>query len=120
MVIDDPKNMNKAEIPMEANREKFANQEIGESDWRTRLASPNGGPGGRPTRVWHREYWDRFIRDERRLQQAIEYIHQNPVKAGLVDTAEAWPWSSVRYANQGKIANQEKDADQEIGGPGEG
>ncbi|HUI40513.1 MAG TPA: hypothetical protein VL523_00945 [Terriglobia bacterium] len=26
----------------------------------------------------------------------MEYIHQNPVSAGLVERAEDWPWSSVR------------------------
>ena len=46
--------------------------------------------------VWHREYWDRFIRDERHFQQVVEYIHQNPVKAGLVARAEDWPWTSAR------------------------
>jgi len=45
--------------------------------------------------VWHREYWDRFIRNERHFQQVVEYIHQNPVKAGLVERPEQWPWSSA-------------------------
>ena len=49
--------------------------------------------------VWHREYWDRFIRHQTHLQQTIEYIHLNPVKAGLVVTAEAWPWSSAYSGN---------------------
>jgi REP element-mobilizing transposase RayT len=47
-------------------------------------------------RVWHREYWDRFIRDERHFNSAREYIHNNPVKAGLVRRPEAWEWSSAR------------------------
>jgi putative transposase len=45
--------------------------------------------------VWHREYWDRYIRNQEHLAQAIEYIHKNPVKAGLVKKAERWPWSSA-------------------------
>jgi REP element-mobilizing transposase RayT len=52
-----------------------------------------GGP------VWHREYWDRYIRNQRHFAQAVEYIHLNPVKAGLVGRAESWRWSSA-YANQ--------------------
>jgi type I restriction enzyme R subunit/putative DNA methylase len=47
-------------------------------------------------RVWDREYWDRFIRDERHLHAAREYIHNNPVKAGLVRRPEEWEWSSAR------------------------
>ena len=27
--------------------------------------------------------------------QAVQYIHLNPVKAGLVSRAEDWAWSSV-------------------------
>ena len=51
--------------------------------------------------VWHREYWDRFIRDKTHLAQVIEYIHLNPVKAGLVVTPERWPWSSAYPGNVG-------------------
>ena len=55
-----------------------------------------GVPGGDPAMpVWHREYWDRFIRNEHHFHQAVEYIHQNPVKAGLVAMADAWPWGSA-------------------------
>lgn len=48
-----------------------------------------------PDRVWMREYWDRFIRDERHLRNAISYIHENPVKAGLCRAASEWRWSSA-------------------------
>jgi putative transposase len=54
--------------------------------------------GRNPTPVWHREYWDRFIRNDRHFQQAVEYIHQNPVKAGLVERPEDWQWSSPSIA----------------------
>jgi len=45
--------------------------------------------------LWQREYWDRFIRDEQHYQRAVAYVHENPVKAGLVSRAEDWPWSSA-------------------------
>ena len=66
--------------------------------------------GNITTPVWHREYWDRFIRDDRHFQQAVEYIHLNPVKAGLVARAEEWPWSSASTVYQ--------NANREIGVPG--
>jgi REP element-mobilizing transposase RayT len=44
---------------------------------------------------WQREYWDRFIRDEKHYHQAIAYIEQNPVNAGLYQAAELWCWSSA-------------------------
>lgn len=45
--------------------------------------------------IWQREYWDRFIRDEKHFIKAVEYIHENPVNAGLVSKALEWEWSSV-------------------------
>ncbi len=34
--------------------------------------------------------------DEPHLMAAIRYVERNPVKAGLVERAEDWPWSSAR------------------------
>ena len=52
---------------------------------------------------WMREYWDRFMRDERHLRQTLEYIHTNPVKAGLCGRAEDWRWSSARRAGSAEL-----------------
>ncbi len=65
----------------------------GISEFRRRATQETGVPREEPSPVWHREYWDRFIRNERHFQQAVEYIRQNPVKAGLVRKAEDWRWS---------------------------
>lgn len=46
---------------------------------------------------WIHESFDRFIRDEEHFIDEIIYIEQNPVKAGLCQSAEDWPWSSVHY-----------------------
>ena len=48
---------------------------------------------------WMREYWDRFIRDEEHLNYVIDYINNNPVKAGLCKINEDWKWSSAGYYN---------------------
>jgi REP element-mobilizing transposase RayT len=39
-------------------------------------------------RLWAPEYFDRIIRDERHLANAIAYTRGNPAKAGLVE----WRW----------------------------
>lgn len=52
--------------------------------------SKSGGPG-----VWQREYFDRYIRDAGHYASAVDYIHENPVMAGLVESAVDWPYSSV-------------------------
>jgi REP element-mobilizing transposase RayT len=65
-----------------------------------RRLSASGEEFDGPKPVWHREYWDRFIRDDRHYEQALEYVHLNPVKAGLCTKAEDWPWSSASIAHQ--------------------
>jgi putative transposase len=51
---------------------------------------------GRHGRLWHRDYFDRYIRDERHLENATLYLHWNPVKAGLVERPEDWRYGSAR------------------------
>ena len=45
--------------------------------------------------IWFPDYWDRYIRDEKHFLNAVEYIHNNPVKAGLVDDAVDYKFSSA-------------------------
>ncbi len=51
--------------------------------------------------VWHPEFWDRYIRDQNHFDNAVAYIHNNPVQAGLVTHPEHWPWSSAYPGNAG-------------------
>ena len=52
--------------------------------------------------IWQRRYWEHYIRDERDLQQHIDYIHINPVKHHHTKRAADWPYSSIhRYIKQG-------------------
>ena len=54
-------------------------------------------------RFWARDYFDRWIRDRNEEQRITRYIEQNPVKAGLCQAPEDWPWSSAN-AGGGKNA----------------
>jgi putative transposase len=52
--------------------------------------------------IWQRSYFDFICRRTRDFSAKLEYIHRNPVSAGLVEKAEDWRWSSVRhYTKQG-------------------
>jgi putative transposase len=44
--------------------------------------------------LWQARFWDHVIRSERDFGAHLDYIHWNPVKHGLVDSAEAWPFST--------------------------
>ncbi|MBZ5627376.1 MAG: transposase [Acidobacteriia bacterium] len=48
--------------------------------------------------VWQAEYFDTAIRRSESLDQKMEYVRQNPVRAGLVTSAERyeWLWESPR------------------------
>jgi putative transposase len=49
-------------------------------------------------RFWQRGGgYDRNIIETSTLGQMIEYIHNNPVRRGLVDKATDWVWSSARF-----------------------
>ena len=51
---------------------------------------------GRGGAFWHGESYDHFVRDADEHARIVHYIRQNPVKAGLVQKAEDWPWTFVR------------------------
>ena len=46
-------------------------------------------------KMWTRRFHDRGIRTEEQLRRTIEYIHNNPVKAGLIERAEEYLYSSA-------------------------
>ncbi len=45
---------------------------------------------GRSGQIWDNFYFDRIIRDEENFDNVINYVLNNPVKAGLVDSAAKW------------------------------
>ena len=45
--------------------------------------------------IWHRGFHDRWIRDVDQFRNATTYIEQNPVRAGLAERPEDYPWSSA-------------------------
>ena len=57
----------------------------------------------RAFQVWQEGSHPQMIQNETMIRQKIDYIHQNPVKSGLVDDPVKWEYSSAaNYAgNQG-------------------
>jgi putative transposase len=45
--------------------------------------------------LWQPRFFDRALRTVKEYNEKVEYIHLNPVKAGLASRPEEWPWSSV-------------------------
>lgn len=69
--------------------------------------------------LWMREYWDRYIRDAEHYRKAVDYIHQNPVKAGLCREPKDWSWSSASPGNADVLVGppSTNHADEDVGAP---
>jgi putative transposase len=63
--------------------------------WKGYTASIANRLLGRSGVFWHRDYFDRYMRDERHLEVTVSYVERNPVQVGLVPRPELWRWSSA-------------------------
>lgn len=46
--------------------------------------------------IWQSGYYDHIVRDEKDFKTKLNYMHKNPVKAGLVDDPGEYRYSSFR------------------------
>jgi REP-associated tyrosine transposase len=44
--------------------------------------------------LWQPRFFDRALRTAKEYNEKVEYIHMNPVRAGLVSRPQDWKWSS--------------------------
>jgi len=66
------------------------------------LAQTNSRQNKRELGVWQRRFWEHRIRDDNDYWNHVHYIHYNPVKHGLVQRIEDWPYSTYhRFCEQG-------------------
>ena len=53
---------------------------------------------GKSGAFWERESFDHLVRSSTSLDWFVEYVHDNPVKAGFCANPSAWPYSSAGVA----------------------
>ena len=53
---------------------------------------------------WQERYYDFNVWSERKFREKLRYLHRNPVKRGLVENPEDWPWSSFRHYATGETS----------------
>jgi len=63
------------------------------------------------SRLWERRYDDNAIQSQREMHQALDYLHNNPIRAHLVERAGEYPWSSIHNYLGGGKALIEVDTD---------
>jgi putative transposase len=53
-------------------------------------------------RFWQPKYYAFEICSQSKIEEKLVYMHENPVRAGLVERAIGWNWSSARWYELGK------------------
>jgi putative transposase len=82
-------------VPVQRKALAFLRQQAPDFLQRLRDEQPNGDVH---YRFWQRGGgYDRNIHDPGTLRTMMEYIHNNPVRRGLVRDPIDWPWSSARF-----------------------
>ena len=64
--------------------------------WKKYTATAINKVLGKKGSLWQKESYDSLIRNENGLGQALEYIVNNPVKAGLVEDWRDWKGTYVK------------------------
>jgi putative transposase len=52
--------------------------------------------------MWQRRFYDFNVFTQEKVTEKLFYMHENPVKRGLVLSAEEWSWSSARFYSSGE------------------
>jgi putative transposase len=52
---------------------------------------------------WQARFYDFNVWSKKKRLEKLRYMHQNPVKRGLVESPEQWRWSSYRFYALGEV-----------------
>jgi REP element-mobilizing transposase RayT len=74
----------------------------GMSDWLTAFQQAGEETRRSENKVWQDSYWDENVYTERFLRQKLNYVHRNPVRAGLVERPIDYRYSSYRNYELGE------------------
>jgi putative transposase len=63
------------------------------------------------SQFWQPRYYDFNVNCEKKTFEKLRYLHRNPVKRGLVEKPEDWPWSSFRHYATGQVGSVEIESE---------
>jgi putative transposase len=92
LLLSEPERGNPSTV-MQAVKQGFARRILGRL--RCEVAGDCDGHG--EDHIWQSRFYDFVLWTAQKRQEKLHYIHQNPVKRGLVDSPEQWRWSSARH-----------------------
>lgn len=66
------------------------------TDWVSKFEEAGNETGRANYKVWQDSFWEQTIYTQTFLEQKLNYIHMNPVRAGIVDEPSEYSYSSYR------------------------
>jgi putative transposase len=100
VLISEPQEGNPSTV-MQVLKQRFAQRVLRRSR-RARIEAQGSLWEAGPVHVWQARFYDFNVWTERKRVEKLRYMHRNPVKRGLVNEPEQWPWSSFRYYMHGE------------------
>jgi putative DNA methylase len=88
--------------------------------WKSFTAKAANRVLGTSGQFWQEEYFDRMIRDEAHWDNVVAYIEQNPVKAGLCQRPEDWPFGSAHRGEEKRAGRPRSQDDRPLADGGTG
>jgi REP-associated tyrosine transposase len=76
-------------VVMQVLKQNFAKQVLEDAPQRGKVFGDR--------HIWQRRFYDFVTWSEKKRIEKLLYMHNNPVKRGLVSEPEAWAWSSYRF-----------------------
>jgi putative transposase len=61
--------------------------------------------------LWQPRYYDFNVRTAAKTAEKLKYMHRNPVRRGLAEKPEDWPWSSYRHYATGQEGTVEIESE---------
>ncbi len=81
-------------------------------------AAGRANPSNRHYQIWQKGSHPIFLESRRFIQQKLNYIHQNPVRAGIVDDPTTYLYSSAsHYANLPCVMKVDELDERWVGSP---
>jgi len=97
LLISEPEESNHS-VVVQVLKQRFAHELL------ERLREKNAHPNGslwktvlEQGHVWQRRFYDFVVWNHHKRAEKLRYMHNNPVRRGLVSSPEDWHWSSYRF-----------------------
>ena len=101
LLLSEPERRNPS-VVMQALKQSFARHLLHKVRSRDRRQGELWDAALEEGHIWQRRFYDFVVFTEHKRAEKLNYMHQNPVKRGLVLEPEQWPWSSFRHYKYGE------------------